>query len=200
MDIRSFRLTTATILRFLGYISCALGWLWLAVIGLPPLIDSGAINILLPSETPPQLSTPTSPQPGLSPIASVVVILITLGMLVITFFILWRLPRMVVKGGDKIVEATTETVLPVVTHHKKLPPKRRRELSRRVAFVVQAITVILPLVIVFFLPSPPLLSKDVIITVGAGLAGAGLLFFTVSYLLGKQAGVTSQTRSHASRG
>lgn len=200
MNTRSLRMTSITVLRFLGYISCALGWLWLAVIGLPPLIDSGAINMLLPSEPTPQPTAPDQTQSGLSPIASLTVGIITLLMLAITFLILWRLPRTVVRGGDKIVEATTETVLPVVTHHKKLPPKRRRELSRRLAFIIQVSATVLPLIIVMLLPTPAVLSREIVVIVGANLAGVGLLFFTAAYVLSKPAGTTSQTRSPASRG
>lgn len=199
MDMHSLRLTFATILRFLGYISCALGWLWLAVIGLPPLIESGALSVLLPDETASQPSASSEPQPGLSPVASLAVGLITLLMLLITFWILWRLPRTVVRGGDKIVETTAETVLPVVTHHKKLPQKRRRELGRRLAFVIQVFMTALPLIIVILLPIPATLSKEIVVVIGTSLAGAGLVSFTGAYLLSKQVGTTSRTRSHASR-
>lgn len=199
MDIQTLRQRTAITLRFLGYICCILGWLWLAIIALPPLIESGAINGILPDETTPKPVIPVAPQPGISPVASLAVGIITLIMLTATFFILWRLPRTVVKSGDKIVEATAESVLPVVTHHRKLPAKRQRQLSRRLAFIVRLLAMLIPFAVIFFLPSPSSLNKEVVMAVAAAIAAFGVLLFIAAQLI-DSASTTSRTRLPASRG
>lgn len=202
MDLATVRQRCATVLRALGYFSGMLAWLWVAIIVLPPLIDSGRLDILLPQEPTSHDQPRSVPRSsGLSPIVGLTVGMITLVMVVVSIIILWRLPRTVTKQGDKLVERTTTTILPVVTHHKKLPANQRRVLSRRLGLAVQVILVMIPFVAVWMFPAPEGLNTSITTKTGAVLSGAGLIAFVLAYMVDvPKRRATSRTRSRVSRG
>lgn len=200
MTVKMLRSATATLLRGFGYFAMVLGWLWLVVIALPPLIDSGVFDTLLPdTETIEESKRPPVPA-ALSPVAGIAVSIVTVIMLLLTFVTLWKLPKTVTKTGDKVVMKSVQTVLPMIQHHKPMPKRRKQLLSQRLAYFIQLGLSILPVAIVYTLPPIRDVSKEVVIVVGAGLACAGVLAFTLAFVVDIRSKVISRTRSPVSRG
>ena len=201
MNLVMLRRRLATGFRTFGYLMSILIWLWIAIITAPPLLESGRLDVFLPTATPVEPPAPTnSSSDGISPIISLTVGVITLLMIALTAVVLWRLPRTVVTKGDRLTETMANTILPVITHHQKLPARRRRQLGRRLVGVVQIAAVVIPLFIVFMLPVPAGLTQPIITMTGTVLSGAGVASFILAYGLDvPMKKPTSRTRSRGSR-
>ncbi len=180
-----------------AYLAVILNWLWLALIALPRLIETGKFDLLTKVPEP----TPEVVQPDAissSPLVWVLVGIATLGILVMTVVVLIRMPRAIVRTGQKLVNETAEAVIPVVTHHKPLPAKKKMVLSRRIVLIIQLVFSALPLVACLFLPAYHELTRQIILTIAAWLSAIGVVGFVLSWLISPV--TTSRTRSRASRG
>lgn len=196
MNKRMLRRITAAAFLTIGYVACLLQWLWLVIVGLPRLVESGALDVL--TKTPEAKPTVVQTGAGDSPLLWAVVGIATLGILIMTVVVLIRLPRSIVHGGEKLVGHTAEVMLPVMTHHKPLPPKKRAALSRRVMFTIQICLSVLPFICCLFLPAYHELTRAVIVSIAALFAALSLVGFTTAWLVRPAA--TSRTRSRASHG
>ncbi len=197
MSSRTARVLLSNTLLGVSYLAVILNWLWLALIALPRLIETGKFDLLTKVPEP----TPEVVQPDAissSPLMWVVVGIATLGILVMTVVVLIRMPRAIVRTGQKLVNETAEAVIPAVTHHKPLPAKKKLVLSRRIVLLVQLFISIVPLVVCLFLPAYHELTRQIILTIAAWLSAIGVVGFVLSWLISPVA--TSQTRSRASRG
>ncbi len=196
MTIRNI---TKSVLLGGAYFTVVLQWLWVALIAVPPLIESGALDALTnprPSET--QAIQPDTIEMN-GPIVWVVGA-VTVCMLALTIFILIKIPKTVLHAGDTIVHKTSDAVIPIVTNHATLPAKKRRELSRRLVLMIQLAASILPAIISVFLPAVDELTKEIIITMALCMVIISSVGFTLAWLVEPQQKPTSRTRSHASRG
>ncbi|MBC7512353.1 hypothetical protein H7142_01675 [Candidatus Saccharibacteria bacterium] len=191
------RAKATKILLGTGYISLIFEWLWVVVVGVPPLIKTGAFDILMnPTDTSTTISTETV---AISPLTTIAVGAITMILLAFTVVVLIRIPKAIVETGERIVHQAAEVIVPVVTHHKPLPAKKRRMLSRRVMCSIQISASVLPALISLILPANEELSRPIIITVTLWLAALCLLSFLAAWATAP-AVVTSRTQSRASRG
>jgi hypothetical protein len=189
---------TANTLLGVAYFALVLDWLWLALVALPRLIETGKLDFL---------TTPPTPQPEIvhpdvvasSPLMWLVVGIATLGILIMTVVVLIRIPRAVVQTGQKVITETAEAVLPVFTHHKQIPAKKKRLLSRRLMLVIQMLLSTLPLVVCLFLPAYHELTREIIITIALWLSAISAIGFMISWLVSPEP-TTWRTRSRASRG
>lgn len=177
----------------LFYVFVTLQWLWVAAVGLPAIVSGDAMSSFL------TFQQPTEPQPtntaiGFSPVLAVTAGVITLIFLVITIYILVRLPKTIAKTGDTIVHRTADVLVPVITHHKPLPIKKRRIISAKVIVYIQILLVLLPLAISFFIPSIETVTSRIIITLSAWLAAASTCALLLHWLLWPP---TSRTQSRA---
>ena len=196
MDKIQLRTKATKILLGIGYISLIFEWLWVVVVGVPPLIKTGAFDILMaPADT--STTIPTEAV-AISPFTTIAVGAITLILLAFTVVVLIRIPKAIVETGERIVHQAAEVVLPVVTHHKPLPAKKRRVLSMRVMRSIQISAVALPALISLILPANEELSRPIIITITLWLAALCLLSFFAAWATAP-ASVTSRTRSRVSR-
>lgn len=180
-----------------AYTACLLQWLWVLMVGLPNLVESGAIDFITTAPEPAQ--TVTSQPVEMSPFVWGLVGIVTLLILIVTAIVLVKIPRTIVHTGERIVQQTTEAIIPAITHHKQLPPKKRLQLSARVILAVQLTLVLLPLIVSYFLPPYAQITSEIITTMAAWLAAISLLGFLSARLL-LPPSTTSRTRSHASRG
>lgn len=197
MKVAVIRSASSRMLLGIAYLSCTLQWLWVMTIGLPPLIETGSIDFLLPTAPVPDSSYVQAQQ--FSPLMLVFAGIITVAMLVFTAIVLYRLPKTVAKVSHNIVHETTDIILPFATHHKKIPAKKKQALSRRIVLITQIAASLLPLLIAFFLAPYGELSKLLIVIVALFFAAVSVSAFVLSWLL-KPTKTTSRTRSHASRG
>jgi hypothetical protein len=197
MSSRTFRTILANILLAVAYLALVLDWLWLAIVTLPRLIETGKLDFL---------TTPPAPQPQIvpndtvasSPLMWILVGIATLGVLVMTIVVLIRLPRAIVQTGQKVVAETAEAVIPALTHHKPLPATKKRVLSRRIMLAIQLTLSLLPLAVCLFLPAYHELTRQIIVTIAAWLSLVSLISFVLSWLVSPAP--TLRTRSRASRG
>lgn len=178
----------------LGYMSLTLQWLWILMIGLPPMIESGIFDSLAPT-----VSEPSAPSPSMefSPALAMIAGVITLIFLVITVIVIIKLPKTISNAGEKVIHQTSEAIIPVITHNKKISAKKKRLLTRRVTVVLLSLLVATPLVVSFFIPPVQTITSQIITTLAIWLAGFSAICFMISLLL--STGTTSQTRSRASR-
>jgi hypothetical protein len=175
MNITWLRHTGGRILLGVGYTASLLQWTWVLLIALPPLIDSGVFTII---QTQPEVPVSHSAGSTELPAAALVAIgSITLIMLGVTAVVLFRLPRTIVRTGERFVHQATETVLPVITHHQDLPKKRRQMLTRRVILLVQLTVVTMALVSSFFLPEYAQITRSIILIIATSLATVATVGF-----------------------
>lgn len=185
-----------TIFLGLAYIAITLQWLWVLIIGLPPLIESDMfVSFMQPAEP-----APVTPKHDVefSPIIAIIAGAITLVFLVLTIIIFIKLPKTIMGTGEKIMHQSSEAIVPVITHHKKLPPKKRRQLSMRITRFLQLLLLIIPCVVSFFVPPFQTITSQIITTLAIWLAVISMVCLLLSWLLEPK--TTSRTRSHASRG
>ena len=172
-------------------------WLWLLVIGLPPMIESGVFDSFAP---PAPVAPVVQPSESVneSPVVLLFIGIVTLLFLALTLFILVKLPKNISHTGEKIVQQTTAVALPIITHHKKIPPNKQRVLSRRISRGIQVSLIIIPLLISLFLPGIDQITPQIIVTLSCWLAATSLVCLLLSWLI--QPSPISQTRSRVSRG
>jgi phosphatidylserine synthase len=193
------RNVASVFLRTLGYFSLSLQWLWAAMIGLPLLLKTKLLEALMISQAPQPNPMPADTADP-TPLALIVGGAVTVLFLALTAYILLRAPRVVQKTGDRMIETTSQAVLPVLTQHQPLPVKKRKELTLRIQIGLVALVTVLPLVICLLLPAPSVeISKDIVTIVASTLALMSLLTLTLGYVL-RVRKPTSRTRLHASRG
>lgn len=197
MNSNAIRTFVGRSLMAVAYLALVFEWLWLVIIGLPPLIETGVFDTLV---NPPQpIARQDERQEDMSPVVIAAVGAMTVVILGVTVVILIKLPATILKSGDVVMERAAAKTLPVITHHKPLPAKKRRELSRRLRLVFELVACAIPLVILPFLPTPDELTQAVVMGVGIFLGGLAFLGFTSGWLIEPKP-ATSRTRSHASRG
>ncbi len=185
------------LLLVVAYTAIVFEWLWISLIGIPPLIEAGLFDSMF-SQTEQPKEAPVNPIAS-SPIVVAIVGITTVIVLVITAIVMIRLPRTIVRSGDAVINHTAEKVMPIVTHHKKFPAKKRRVLSRRLRLILQVALCVLPFSVLLLLPETVELSRSVIAAVTVFLGFSGAICFVVAWLV-EPAQSTSRTRSHASRG
>ena len=198
MSSRTFRTLLANTLLAVAYFALVLEWLWLAIVALPRLIETGKFDFLTAPPTPQAQVVPNDAVAS-SPLMWLVVGIATLGILIMTVVVLIRLPRAVVQTGQKVVTETAEAVIPVLTHHKPLPEKKKRLLSRRLMLIIQLVLSLLPLVVCLFLPPYHELTREIIITIALWLSAISAIGFMISWLVSPEP-TTWRSRSRASRG
>ncbi len=177
-------------LRAVSYLSTAFGWLWVAMLVTPRLVESGFFEFFI--QTPPEASQPTAITVSQSPILLAVAAVVTVIMIVLSIVILWQLPKKVSKTGHQVTHHFSGAILPVLTHHKKIPKKKRQILSERLVVYIRLVLIVLPLIGVVFLPASENLDYSV------GLIVSGLLAFIASLsILLEYLGVSLQTRFKA---
>lgn len=183
----------ATAISGIGYIFLLLTWLWPLTFGLPLLIDSGVLTIVLPEQREPAVSEASNTV--ISPAVVILVAAVTVLMFIVTAIVLWRLPKVIGNSGDKIVQSSSQAVLPVLTHHKQLPAKKRRQLTQRLNLGIQLLITLIPLVITALMPAPEMVPKTALMTTAGFTTTVAAICFLAA--LGLRSS-TSQTRSHAS--
>lgn len=185
MNPISLRRSLSRFLVGVAYFTCTMQWLWLAMIALPPLIDSGALNQFFEVEQPIKQESAKTDM-AMSPLMMAVVGGITVLMIIVTIVIIVKLPKAVAGTGDALMQATTKAVLPAVVHHKKVSAKKRKLLTKRIMRIIQVCVGVLPFLAVILLPSPKELPAGGVMVVATALAVLALSSFALSWLIEPQ--------------
>lgn len=199
MNTTKLRTGLAKTFRGIAYVSVILQWLWLAVLVVPPIIESGALTEFTKPTDSAYAPVLKAEPIELNSISMTLIALITLAILAITIILLLRLPKTVVHSGDLVVGKATEIAVPILTHNAHVPPKKRRQLTLRITLLIQLLLGVLPAAVTIMLPSIDSLSREVIVTIAATLLTLSLVNFLLARLAAP-AQSTSRIRSHASRG
>lgn len=155
--------------------------------------------MLEPAATPqnaPEAQTIVIPE-SLTPVTTVVMIVVTILMLGVTVFAIVRLPRATVRTTKVMAERTAHAITPVIAHHKPIPKVQEKKLDQKITAYLRLASIAVPFVLVYFAPVPEEFSFSLSLTLAGGLAAAALLALILSWLVSR---TTSQTQSHASRG
>lgn len=197
MTIVRIRKAVSAVVRLIAYLSTTMQWFWIAVLLLPDLLRSDFFTSLNePSTSAPVIRfEPVEVSGfGLWLIGG-----ITIAMVALTIYIVYKAPKNILHGSDAIVRESARVSLPLITHHSKLSERKRQSLSKKLILVIQLALSIIPGVLSMFIPAMGEISRDIIVIIALTLMIISCLAFGVAWALEPKA-ATSRTRSHASRG
>ena len=175
----SRRTTIINIFGILGYLSIIMQWLWLLVIVAHPLLSSN-FSLFLPDQPVPSVTTPVASTP--SPVVIGFVIIVTILIFAMTFYILWKLPKRIGLQGARATKRTATVLVPVITHHKKISKKRRLRVSYQVVLGSKLLLMCVPLVGLVFAQPINGLDARAIWTVGIFCGLCSFIYFGIQQL------------------
>ena len=122
MDIKTklkFKKKLANFFGGVGYFFCLLQWFWVVILYFS-IIEKVALFFSTNNE---KTVTKTIPAVEIGPNLSftIIAVTITVFMILLTLYVIYKIPSTIVKTGKKIVHGTAETVTPMVLRyqHKK---------------------------------------------------------------------------------
>lgn len=162
----------------LAYLFCLLQWLWTVALFLPLILKSDFMQQFVQPTVAP---TPVVSQPAELSVAGIIfVAAVAVVMILLTIYIIIKIPAVVGKTGSKLTHQATAVALPLVTKHKKLPKKRRLQLTARLLFITKIIFCLIPFGILFFADSQTDgITREIALTIGAVTALFSLGLFSL---------------------
>ncbi len=182
-----FAQTIANMSGLLGYASVLLQLLWVMIVFLPGILKSDIFkDIFLPQ---PAEVQPIHEQGALvsqSPLLVIGVGIVTIVMIMLTLYLLLKIPSVISKSGHTVTNEIANAAVPMITHNKKVSAKKRRALTFQLSFFVKFLFVVL-LYTLIYIPSDTASSLDggIIWAVGTVFAAGSLVWFCVQYSLTK---------------
>lgn len=160
----------------LAYLFCLLQWVWATVLFLPGIMNSDFIKQFIHTPVTP---TPVTSQAVSVPIAGIVFIAIFASlMIIVTIYIIIKIPSVVGKTGSKITHKVTEFTMPLVTNHKKIPTKKRLQLTARLLFIIKVLLCVIPFGMLYIADTKSIdIPGDVVVIVGAVTALCSIVLF-----------------------
>jgi len=160
----------------LAYLFCLLQWLWTVALFLPLILKS---DFMLQFTHPPVAPTPVVSQPADISLAGIIfVAAVAVVMILLTIYIVIKIPAVVGKTGSKLTRKATAVALPLMTQHKALPKKRRLQLTARLLFITKIILCIIPFGILLFIDNKDNgITRDIVIIIGAVTALCSITLF-----------------------
>lgn len=168
----------------LGYFFCFLQWFW--VIMLYFSVIQSVTLFVTPTADKQIEQTPDFTFTLLGPLDAVIVAIVTGIMIVITIYVLIKIPISIVKNSNKVVRKTTETMAPIVikSQHKKDTKKNRAMITPKLALIMKLLLVIIPIALTTTsgLLEKPSIDYSIAMIVGCGLACLSVMFFAIQYV------------------
>jgi hypothetical protein len=167
----------------LGYFSLLMQLLWLTVIFLPALLQNQQFRSFFVPEATPEQPAPAVVAPlANSPLLMTGVGIVTVVMIVLTIYLLVKIPATVAKSGKKVTSEVTEAVIPIITHHKKVSPAKKRALTFKLSFIFKFSVVLLSYLLIF-IPAPGIhaLDSGIVWAIGTIFAASGAVWFGLQY-------------------
>ena len=160
----------------LAYLFCLLQWLWTVALFLPLLLKSDFMKQFV---QPPVAPAPVVSQPADLSVAGIIfVAAVAVVMILLTIYIVIKIPAVVGKTGSKLTHKATALALPVVMQHKVLPKKRRLQLTARLLFITKIILCIIPFGVLFLANTQTGdVTRDIALIIGAVTAFFSLALF-----------------------
>ena len=178
-DTKSQNQKPAFLPRFLagiGYMLCLLQWLWVIILVLPALLDSGLLQSLAPPPVE-QVQEQSASSEASSPLLIVLGVAVTAVMLIVSVIVLIKFPIKVAQTGNTLTHKAADAIVPVISNHKKLSAKKKWILTQRIMFYVKAVLVLIPLTACFLVPYDASFSREIVVFVGGVLATLAMCFF-----------------------
>lgn len=182
---RNFKKSLANSFGALGYFFGFLEWFWavmlyFSILKAFTLLVSPHVDQPLRQHTNYTFTAP-------SPLEGLVIGIITIVMVLVTVYVLIKMPSNIVKTGNKVVHKTTTTMAPIVIKARHIPDtkKSRAILTGKLMIVIKLFLIVVP--VGFTIGSSLLREQSVdysiAVAVGCTLASFSLFFFAVQYLL-----------------
>jgi len=150
VDIKTkskFKKNLANFFGGVGYFFCLLQWFWVVILYFS-IIEKVALFFSTNNEN---TVTKTIPTVEIGPNLSftIIAVTITVFMILLTLYVIYKIPSTIIKTGKKIVHGTAETVTPMVLRyqHKKDSKRNHIKLSVRMIIVIKIILIILPFIL-----------------------------------------------------
>ena len=165
----------------LGYFSCLLLWLWVAMQYLPLVTDNEQLMDFL---VPPNNGPVITPQPAEPSTAlTIAAFTITGIVMAVTLVFLLRLPVTIAKSGRTVTTKAAASLEPIITRGKPLPKQKRRLLTAKLVMLIKFLIILVPVLaglstIVIKLS----LTYDIVLLVTAILSGASAFWFIAQYI------------------
>lgn len=171
----------------LGYFSLVMQWLWIGVVFLPGLLENDSFrSVFAPRIAKEQPDAAAIEGAISSPLLIAVSVVITLVMIAVTIYVLYKLPSTIAKTGSKITKEASSVVIPVMTHHKKISPAKKQRLTFSVTFAIKFFAALIPLPFLFLQPGGDYaLDQELIQIIGVFFTASALAWFGVQFALAK---------------
>lgn len=162
----------------LGYLFCLLQWIWTMVIFLPLLLDSDLMRQFIQK---PVVQEPVVAQSvGISTAGIIFAVGVVIVMVILTIYVIIKMPTTVGKTGSKITHKATALALPIITNRKKVPKKKRLQLTARLLFITKITLSLVPFCLVYFIDNyDSSLDRDIVIIIAALSAFCAIGLFCV---------------------
>ena len=184
------RVAVANVAGAFGYTSVMFQWTWSLLLLCYPLIMERP-SFLLPDTSSPQART-LELSPALSPLATVLAIVVTIGILALTIVVLARLPKAIGKKAATLTKTAASAVIPVVTHHKKISKQQRKKLSYKLSLSIKAVVLVLPLVMLLFVDTSGTIPSLAAWSVGLFCALCSFVYFAIQQMIALIGGIARE--------
>ena len=184
---RNLKRSTVNALGSIGYFFGFLEWFWAIMLYFSVL--KAFTLFVSPSVDQPVGQHATFAFTPPSPIEGIIIAVITVAMVLLSIYVLIKMPSNVIKTSNKVVHKASDAVVPMVikAQHKTDTKKNRRLLSARIISIMKRLLVLIP---TGFIVGSGLLDKQAIdysiaLVVGCMLALLSLFFFAAQYILAR---------------
>lgn len=167
----------------LGYLFCFLQWFW--VVALYFSVVQSVILFVAPAADSP-IERSTAPVLEIPSSVSMIILAVTVFvMVIVTAYVLVKMPIGIAKTSNKAVHQAAKTVAPVIikAQHKKDTKKFRVKVEGEIILLIKLLLVIIPAVLTLgsgLLDQQPV-SYSIALIVGGGLACLSIVPFIVQY-------------------
>ena len=130
-----------------GYFFCLLQWFWVVILYFS-VIENVAQFFIKNNENTVTKATPTVEIGSNFPF-TIIAVVITVSMVLLSVYIIYKIPSTIVKTGKKFVHGTAENVTPMVLRiqNKKDSKRNHIKLSVRMVIVIKIILIIAPFIL-----------------------------------------------------
>jgi hypothetical protein len=183
----NFKKNFVNIFGAFGYFFSSMQWIWAV------MLNFSLIKLLVLFISPNIDNTVTKPSSvvdlGSSPLFMIIAGTITIAMIVLTVYVLVKMPSIVVKTSKKVVRETADNVAPIVlrAQHKKDTKKNLIKLTPRIILLLKILLIIIPFLLTFTVQSMENQMIDYLTAayVSLWLACISGAFFAFQYTLAK---------------
>jgi hypothetical protein len=150
-------------------------------------VAEGPDQTVVPELPPPVIIDVSSPNP-----IAIIAVLVTIAFIGLSIYMFIKIPKTIVKTGNKVVHTSAETVAPVVMRIQHIDeparhPKKLKFLTGRLVIIMKMVIIIIPLTISLCaqLAGQTTVDFNIVVNASLWLAGLAIVFFVVQYSLAK---------------